>query len=322
MKNQQELAFKGSGFQMVDLLLIITVVIWGSNPTVVKLGLREISPFAYNLARYAIATISCWVFLFFLEKNWKIERQDIIPILFIGFIGNFINQVCFIVGVSNTTAGNSSLLMAALPIVVVTISGLCRIENISKIALIGIGISFSGILFVVAGTGQKISLTDQYFYGNIIIFLGVVSWAIYTILNRKYLMKYSPIKLTAYGLSTGLIIMLAVWIKPVLEQDWTQVSLSSYMGLLYSGVCSITIGTILWNTGIKKVGSTRTSLYNNITPVVSVILGIILLGESFKLAQGFGAGLIFLGLTITRMSNSSGVNQDLDREAIPVRKYD
>ena len=50
------------GLQFVDILLIITVVIWGSNPTVVKMGLRELDPYALNLARFTVATISCWIF--------------------------------------------------------------------------------------------------------------------------------------------------------------------------------------------------------------------------------------------------------------------
>ena len=239
------------------------------------------------------------------EKNIKLERQDIIPVLVIGFIGNFVNQVCFIVGVSNTTAGNSSLIMASLPIVVAAINGLFNLEKISRKALAGIIISFVGIVIVVVGTGQRINLKDQYFFGNMVIFGGIISWAAYSILNKKYLEKYSPLKLTAYGLLSGLVVMAAIWYKPLVFQEWGKVSFNNYLIIIYSGLCSITLGTIFWNMGLRKVGSTRTSLYNNITPIVSVILGILLLGESFKLLQGFGAIMIFTGLTITRRSKEN-----------------
>jgi drug/metabolite transporter (DMT)-like permease len=309
---------KKINFTFIDLLLLITVIIWGSNPTVVKLGLKTVSPFAFNAARYLVATIVCWVILWIKERDWIIEKQDLLGILFVGFIGNFVNQAFFIIGVNHTTAGNSSLIMAGLPMVVACISIVFRLEKIDKKTIVGMVISFTGILLIVMGTGKKVSMTDQYFYGNIMAFFGTVTWAVYTILNKKYLEKYSALKLTTYGVTMGFVSMLILWMPSIISQDWHHLSGTSMVSILYSGALSIALGTVFWNMGVSQVGSTKTSLYNNVTPIVSVICGGILLGEQLKMLQGVGAILIFGGLAITRKRKKI---EDLNEiGALPLQK--
>lgn len=300
MVNQDEKKIKIS-FTREDFLLIATAIIWGSNPTIIKLGFRDISPFAYNTSRLIVAAISCWIFLWIKERDFKIDRQDLLPILAIGFIGNFINQYFLIIGLNHTTAGNASLIVAMLPIIVTLINVALGLEKIKNLALIGTIISFIGITLIILGTGQEISFTGGHFFGNLMILLRMIAWAIYTILNKKYLEKYSSLKLTTYGVTIGMLPMLILWYKPLVMVNWASLPLKSYMSIFYSGVFSITLGTIFWNIGVKKVGSTKTAFYSNIAPVVSVILGMILLSETIGLFQILGAILIFTGLALSKI---------------------
>ena len=306
---EHSLEKKKRSFQLVDILLLITVIIWGVNPTVVKISLRELSPFAFNAARYMIATIVCWILLLLVERDWRIDKKDLLSVLVVGLFGNFVNQTFFIIGVNNTTAGNSSLIMAGVPMVAAVISSMLKTEKISGRIALGIGISFAGILLIVLGTGNRIDLMDQYFYGNVMMAGNMITWSFYTVVNKKHLKKYSALKLTTYGVSIGMLCMLVFWSGALRAQDWGGISRVSYGGVLYSGAFSIATGTLFWNLGIEKVGSTKTSLYSNVTPIVSVICGIMLLHESFKFLQGVGALLIFGGLFIV---NTKKVKETVD----------
>lgn len=304
-------------FQSAQLLLIGVAIIWGLNPTIVKIGLEGITSYTFNLARHIVAVIICWIFFLIIEKSWKIERKDIKIVLLLGFLGYFVYQYFYIVGVSHTTAGNTSLIFATLPSIVALINGVFKIEKLNKGIVLGIIISFIGIIQIVVGTGKQISIFDNYFVGNIMIFLGTTTWAIYTIMNKKLLEKYSPIKLSTYGVTVGTIFMILTWPKALFVQNWSIVSIKSILAIIYSGAFSVTIAAILWNLGVKKIGSTRTSLYNNITPIISVLCGILLLNEKFRFLQGVGAILIFGGLYITK----EGKIKKTDNNFIDTKKY-
>lgn len=307
---EQSLGKKEKSFQMVDLLLLITVIIWGINPSIVKISLKEFSPFAFNAGRYVVAAAACWVILLWVERDWRIEKEDLLSILVIGLLGNFINQTFFIIGVNNTTAGNASLIMAGVPMVTAIISGILRTEKISKKIAAGIGVSFSGILLIILGTGSGINMMDQYFYGNVMMMGNAITWSFYTVLNKKYLKKYSALKLTTYGVSIGTLCMLVFWSEALRTQNWSSISITAYAGMLFSGGFSIAVGTLFWNLGINKVGSTKTALYSNVTPVVSVICGMLLLHESFRMLQGVGALLIFTGLSMVNRKKAAEIDGD------------
>ncbi len=282
------------------ITIICAVIIWGMNPTIVKLGLKNISVFTFNTIRFIIASIVCWILLLVRENDWRVEKKDLINILTIGFIGHFIYQIFYIYGISNTTAGNASLIFGALPVIVAFINVIFKIEKLNYITIIGIIISFIGITLVVLGTEQETSFTGKYFLGNVMIFMGTFAWGVYTIINKKYLKKYSSLKLTTYGITTSMIFMCILWSKQILLQDWSRVSFGGVASIIYSGTLSIAIASVFWSIGVSKIGSTKTSVYNNITPVISVICGMIFLDERYSFLQGIGAILIFIGLGINR----------------------
>ena len=82
--------------------------------------------------------------------------------------------------------------------------------------------------------------------------------------------------------------------------DTQQVQPSGWAGIIYSAVFSIVIAYIIWNSGVKKIGSSRTSLYSNLIPVIGAITAAIFLGEAITPLKVVGAAIIFLGLHLAR----------------------
>jgi drug/metabolite transporter (DMT)-like permease len=72
---------------------------------------------------------------------------------------------------------------------------------------------------------------------------------------------------------------------------------------VYSAGLAIVVAYILWNTGVKRIGSARTAIYNNLTPVIATFGAAIFLGEPLTIFKIVGAGIIFLGLYLARTAN-------------------
>jgi drug/metabolite transporter (DMT)-like permease len=82
--------------------------------------------------------------------------------------------------------------------------------------------------------------------------------------------------------------------------NWSAVSIAAWGGIIYSGALSIGLAYLIWNNGIVNVGPVKTSVYQNLVPVLGLFFGVVLLGESLSFLQYAGAAIVVLGIIMTR----------------------
>jgi len=284
----------------IEGILLLVSFIWGINPTIMKVGLLYLPPMPYNGARMLVALLFAWLMLFKSKTYQSFERQDIKPMLWVGAAGFFIFQLAFTFGVQNTTAGNSSLLLALVPASVAIINKLFKIEDISGTMILGIGMSLFGVILIVVGSGKEISTNGNHLFGTIMMLIAQFAYGYYSVFSKPLLQKYSTYQVTAYmvTIATGLFIPIAI--PSLISIEWKEVPLVAWFSVLYSGIFAICVGNFLWMWAISKIGSTRTALYNNLSPIFAVATGYAFLGEGFGWLQFFGGAVIFLGMYFTR----------------------
>ena len=78
------------------------------------------------------------------------------------------------------------------------------------------------------------------------------------------------------------------------------VSPAAWTAAVYSGVSAIGIGTLCWNHGVARLGSARTALYSNLTPLVALVVAWLTLGETLTRQQGWGALAAVAGVVLAR----------------------
>ncbi|MBP2625336.1 MAG: carboxylate/amino acid/amine transporter [Firmicutes bacterium] len=284
----------------IEGILLLVSFIWGINPTIMKVGLLYLPPMPYNAVRMLIALLFSWLILWMSKTDKPFERQDIKLILLIGAAGFFVFQLTFTFGVQNTTAGNSSLLLALVPASVAIINKLFKIEDISTTMVLGIGMSLFGVILIVVGSGKEFSTSGNHLLGAFMMLIAQFAYGYYSVFSKPLLNKYSTYQVTAYMVTIATVLFIPVAIPSMMLIEWTDVPLTAWFSVLYSGVFAICVGNFLWMWAIGKIGSTRTALYNNLSPIFAVATGYIFLGESFGWLQFFGAVVIFGGMYLTR----------------------
>lgn len=298
---EEEILRQNSRFSYMDLVLIFTGFIWGINPPIMKVGLTHLPPGAYNMVRLVVALVLSWILILKYGTKRNVEREDRKKLLILGFLGFTVFQVFFTYGVKMTTAGNASLILSLVPISVAAISWLSTGERIGSATLLGILFSVIGVVFIVGGSGKGFSLRSTDFTGVLMIIGAQISFAFYMVYSRPLLQKYSLHQITVWIISSATLVFVALSYKEMTEINWSAVPLSAWASAAYSGNFGLCVGNILWSWGIKKIGSTRTAIYNNLPPVFSIITGCLFLGEPFGIQQLLGAVLIFTGLYVSRM---------------------
>lgn len=284
----------------VELLLLLTVLIWALNFTVVKFSLREVDPMSFNSFRFLFAVIAMYVILRRSGQKLGVHKGDWPRIIGLGLLGHLFYQLLFILGLNWTYAANGAVMLGTTPVWVALSSRLFLGQTLRWISIAGIVIAVAGVWLIMEGSATGITLEAETIVGDFTVLLSAVVFGLYTLLSRPLLNRYSPIQLTTLIMFTGGVAVVLAGIPWVVQLDFTSVSAAAWGGIFYSGVLSIAVAFMIWNYGIRSVGAVRTSTFQNLVPVMGLLFGVLLLREQLLPLQYVGAGLTVVGIILAR----------------------
>ena len=283
-----------------DLFMLLTVVIWAFNFSVIKIAFKEFTPGSFNGPRLTIASLLLLGILRLKEGRVSLARGDLLKLIILGIVGNTFYQHLFINGISRTSASTTSMILTMTPILIALLSALFIKERIHWVGWLGILTSFVGLYFVVFGNSSDGSLSERILSGNLMIFVGNLFWAVYTVFSKPLLNRISPLRLTALTLSFGTLFYLPLTVREIAAFPWQTLSRQSLAALLFSAVFAIALSYFFWYSSVRRVGNTKTGIYSNITPVLTAVFAHFLLAERLGLTKIVGALVIILGFYLTR----------------------
>jgi drug/metabolite transporter (DMT)-like permease len=287
-------------FQLLDWLLLLMILIWGANFSIVKVALRDFPEVAFNAARLSVATLVYLSVILATPLRAQLRtltRREWIELLVLGSIGTFLYQFCFVSAVKRTSVGNGSLIIGISPIVIALMSAVVGHERIRPVRWLGIAVAMLGLYLVV---GHGVDLTGQTWRGDLLMIGGVICWSTYSVASQGILKRHSPLLVIALTFSLGATLYVLVLTPILVGVDWRTISRFSWLMMLTSALLALNLSYWIWYTGLKRLGGSRTSVYSYLTPVVAMIVAAIWLHEPVSSNQITGAGAIFAGLLITR----------------------
>ena len=287
----------------LDFLLLLMIVIWGSNFSIVKVALRDFPEVPFNAMRLVVATVVFLTVILATPARARLRtltRRDWVELAFLGFIGTFLYQFCFVSSVKRTSVANGSLIIGISPIVIALMSAVVGHERIRPVRWLGIAVAMSGLDLVV---GRGVDVTGQTWRGDLLMMAGVICWAIYSVASQPILKRQSPLLVIALTFSLGATLYVLAMTPILIAVEWRAISGFSWLMMLTSALLALNLSYWIWYTGLKRLGGSRTSVYSYLTPVVAMIVAAIWLAEPISVNQIAGAGAIFAGLLITRFVN-------------------
>ena len=281
----------------VDLGLIATAVIWGMNFPVVKAVLREMEPLAFNALRFPCAAFAVWFLLKAQGRRVMPYRKDWRMVFALGMAGHVAFQLCFIFGLDLTLTGNAAILLSTAPVWVLLISAALGRERFNVSNLIGVLGTLAGTAILVTGGEDEMGSARM---GDFLVLGAAVSWSVYTVFSRRMTKRRGVLEMTAWTLWAGLPFIMVIGIPDLLRTDWAAVSAGAWLGIVYGGVFAIAIAYLLWYRGVRAIGQSRTSVYQNLVPVIALIAAWFWLEEMPTPQQLVGAGVILGGVVVAR----------------------
>ncbi|MED9946993.1 MAG: DMT family transporter [Peptacetobacter hiranonis] len=273
--------------------------IFGLSYIFTKKATNLASEFSLLGWRFFIAALimSILIMIGFIKVNLK--GKPIKPLLFVALFNPCVYFIGETIGISNTTASESGVFLACIPVASLVASTFILKEKPSKVQTIGILITLLGVMVTVFAVGASTSLS---FIGYAFLAIAVISYALYSVFVEKA-SDYTETEITYIMLLIGAIVFGTVAIcealingnivelitLPFKEKDFA-------IAILYQGIGSSILAFLLSNMAISKIGVNRTSSFIGVSTVVSIAAGAFLLKETFTIYQIVGAIIIIIGI--------------------------
>jgi drug/metabolite transporter (DMT)-like permease len=279
--------------------LLVLVLLWALNFSVIKIGLATIPPFAFNALRFPLAALLLAAVLLAGGRLDLPARGDVARLVVLGLVGNLGYQLLFISGMALSRAGNASVLLTASPVFTALLSGWLGHERIRPTAWVGIGAATAGIALVVGSGPAGFAFGAATLRGDLLLVGSAAVWSLYTVGARDPIRTYGSVRVTAWTLWIGAFFLLLVGLPELVALD-RAVPVTAWAAVLYAGFLGLGLSYLLWYRGVKVLGNTRTSTFGNLVPVVAILIAWPVLGEVPHVLQLVGAGVIIAGVRLVR----------------------
>ncbi|MBI0031617.1 DMT family transporter [Gilliamella sp. B14384G15] len=294
---------------LVLLAVTLSTFFWGSNFNAGASVVADASPFAVATERFFIATIIIMIFMLLKDRsNLMALQKNWIAFIALGLLGITSFNLAFFIGLKTTSAINGALIMATSPITTALLAAMIDKHKITLIQTVGMLISLFGVVIVVSNGSIMNLISLNFSSGDLIIMLGNLAWATYTVGSRKYISNSTPLQTTTYTMLFGTIgILLFTVYNNNLLISLSNITIKNHLILVYMAVCGTVMAYLFWNFGIKEIGAANTAVFFNLVPVFTMMLALFT-GSVPNLLQICGALIVICGVILVTGSYKTVTN--------------
>lgn len=296
---------KTSNYYSSILLLAMAMLLWASSFIALKIAFASYSPMFVIWTRMLIASLC---FLIFIKQVLRFEYHagDWKLLLLMAALEPCLYFVLEAKALLLTSASQAGTVTALNPLLIAVIAYYSLGEKISKRQLMGFFLSLLGVVGLSMGSEVSDSAPNP-MLGNFLEFLAMGCAAGYSVLLKRFSVRYSPVFLTAFPAFVGLIFFsLFVGIEPLpTHVNWQGIGAIVYLG------AAVTMGAYLcFNWAIAKVPVTVAGAFTNLIPVFTVFLAWLILDEQLSLSQIIACGVVAVGLYISQTQAQASLIAD------------
>jgi drug/metabolite transporter (DMT)-like permease len=297
MKNKNSLAY---------LLLFLTTLFWSGNFIVGKAAsIYEIPPFSLNFYRWLFAWLILFPFTYkeiIKKKDYVLKNLGFFIVLGITSITIFNSIVYYSLNFTQVISG--VLMISTIPVMIIFISSLLKIEKTNIFQIIGVILSLTGVVFIITKADVEILKTLNFNKGDITMVVAMFSWATYSALLKKKKYELSQITLLEVVITFGLVFLIPIYFIEMNMGYLIKLGKPFYLTLtyvvLFPGLCSF----FFWIKGISIIGANRSGVFLHLMPIFGAVMAMIIFDEKFMFYHLLGAVFILMGIILSNRKNA------------------
>lgn len=284
-------------------------VMWGLMSPIAKFVMLSgaVTPLVVTDLRIGGAMLLFW-FASLFQKPEHVNHKDLALLFGASLLGITLNQGSFIFGVSLSSPADASIITTSMPLWAMLLAAWILKEPITGKKVLGIAVGACGALLLILGghtaTGQQGEGGSSPMLGDMLVLFAQLSYALYMVLYKNFLNKYSLITIMKWMFTYSFICILPFSKNDLAAVDWMAIQPEVAAGLAFIVLGGTFFSYMLVVVGLKKLRPTVAGMYNYVQPVVASTVAVIWGMASLNLAKGLAVVLIFGGVYLVTASRS------------------
>jgi len=278
------------------LALLAVQVAFGGLGVAAKLVFPHVTPLALALARLlagaAVLITLERVFVRAARPPWR----DLAAFAFFALLGVVLNIGLYLKGLERTTATNAILLIATIPAFTLSIALALRREKVDTWQVLGLAMSFFGIIALVAQKGASFGVGT--IAGDLMVLANSLCYSFYLVLSKPYLSRYDSTTLVAWVFAFGVVEMSIVALPELLATDWGALDGVAWSGFAYVLLLGtvFTYGLNAWV--LRHTSASHVANFIYLQPLVGVAAAGLILGEPLRWQIVIAGAVILAGVML------------------------
>jgi drug/metabolite transporter (DMT)-like permease len=282
---------------LIALAFATLYLVWGSTYLAIRYMVHGMPPFVGGTFRFLIAVPILLLMAHFKNEPTLPMREKLRALL----------TGTLMLGIANglvawseqwIPSGVVAVMLAVLPLLLMVFNliGFDRILP-HAVSWLGALIGFVGIAWLSLSSVQS-QVPGQAWFGSAVLLASSCSWAIGTLVQRRAGRTASPLQVSGYQMLGGMLFQAVVALG---AREWqgfhpSLVSTEAWVAMLYLAIFGSVIAFTAFSWLSQVVHPQKVATYALVNPVVALLLGAALQGETLNAAIGVSSLLILLGV--------------------------
>ena len=296
MKNNNNLAY---------LILILTTIFWSGNFIVGKAAsMYQIPPFSLNFYRWFFAGLILLPFTYkelIKKKKYIINNLGFFIVLGITSITIFNSIVYYSLYYTQVISG--ILMISTIPVWIIFISSILKIEKTNIFQIIGVILSLTGVIFIITKADLNLIKNLDFNKGDLSMVIAMFSWAIYSALLKSKKYEISQVSLLEVVIICGLFFLIPIYFIEMNMGNLIILGKPFYLILAYVVIFPGLASFFFWIKGISIIGANRAGIFLHLMPIMGAIMAMLIFDERFMFYHILGAIFIIAGITLSNKKN-------------------
>jgi drug/metabolite transporter (DMT)-like permease len=270
------------------VLLALLALGWGVNWPIMKIVLADVPPLAFRGSCLLAGGAGVLLLARLVGQRLRIARVHWSPLLLLTAANIVGWNVLAIYGVGLLPSGRAALLGYTMPLWSMLLSVWLLHDKLTARSIAGLALGMAGVLVLMSNDLMAMSTALA---GVACMLAAAFAWGLGMVLLKRFALPVPTLALTGWMMLIGAVPITLAAI--VLELDQLRpIGLLPALGLAYNAVVAFMLCYWAWNRIVLMVPVAVSSLSSLVTPVVGVVSGVLILGETLGWQEVVAAALI------------------------------